>query len=256
MNWEDPRYDKHAFAGRRTRAVSKESRLSFQDFSRMSVHHREEIQERRLPTPIWAIRDEMLRELLVVHLEERFYVRKSEGLTLAERLTRAKLTAEAYAPRKRELLQDWLNDYHTIATCGRADLTDEEAISIFISLRVVNGQLPLNADIAREYLASKKLHDLEIQIQNIDTDIVLTERGHAEIINAVVYMYYRLGHNSVEVAEQLRLKSPHVRQVLARMHSTWTQSVAYKFKVVEPQEDTRAPEPLEAIFGDPECSSQ
>lgn len=241
MSWAAPRFDKHAFAGRRSKAVSSSTGISFQDFGRMHVHRREKVQERRLPTPKWAIRDEWLRELLVTYLEERFYIHTVSGVTISDRLAYARATAEAYAPRKRQLLQEWLSDYNIISTNGRKDLSDDEAIAIFTSLKQIGGQLPLDADIAREYLAEKRLHDLEIQIQNIDTDIVLTERGHAEIIAAIVYLYYRLGWDSVTVAEQLGLKSPHVRQVLARLHATWTASLSHRFRQYEVGQDLQNP---------------
>lgn len=242
MTWVQPRFDRHAFAGRRSKAIKATRRrdgswdtpgISFGDFSTMHVARREKVQERRLPTPKWAVRDEWLRELLVTYLEERFYVRNTNGMTLPERLKLAREAAIAYEPRKRELLEAWLQDYYTISKHGRRDLSDEEVIQIFCSLRQIGGQLPLNADVAREYLAEKKLHDLEIQIQNIDTDIVLTERGHAEVIISIVYLYYRLGWDSVTVAEQLGLKSPHVRQVLARLHATWTASLSHRYKSSE-----------------------
>jgi hypothetical protein len=196
----------------------------------MHVARREKVQERRLPTPKWAIRDEWLRELLVTYLEERFYIHDTNCFDLSERLKIARAAAVAYEPRKRELLSAWLQDYHTISTKGRADLNDEDAIQTFASLKEIGGQLPMDADVARSYLSAKKLHDLEIQIQNIDTDIVLTERGHAEVIVAIVYLYYRLGWDSVTVAEQLGLKSPHVRQVLARLHATWTHTLSHRYK--------------------------
>jgi hypothetical protein len=235
MSWTKPKFDKHAFAGRRTKAVSAtktktgwdSTGISFADFGSMHVHRREKVQERRLPTPNWAIRDDLLRRLIVVYLEERFYVKPNEVLTLVERLKIAKAAAEHYCPMKRQLLEEWLEDYHSLCVHGRKDLTDDEAIALFVSLRSVKGQLPLDADVARTYLARKKIHDLEIQIQNIDTDIVLTERGHAEVIAAIVYLYYRLGWDSVAVAEQLQLKSPHVRQVLARLHHTWSHSLSH-----------------------------
>jgi hypothetical protein len=229
MSWQEPRFDKHAFAIRRTKAVSQTTGISFQDFSRMHVHRREKVQERRLPTPKWAVRDDYLRELIVTYLEERFYVKPNTVLFLTERLKIARAAAEHYAPYKRQLLEDWLEDYHSLCVNGRKDLTDQEAITAYVNLRAIGGQLPLDADVAREYLAGKKIHDLEIQIQNIDTDIVLTERGHAEVIAAIVYLYYRLGWDSVTVAEQLQLKSPHVRQVLARLHSTWTASLSHLY---------------------------
>lgn len=257
MTWSQPKFDKHAFADRRAKAVkatrTKEgwdtTGISFADFGSMHVHHREKVQERRLPTPKWAVHDELLRELLCTYLEERFYVRNTDALTHVERLKSARAAAEAYCPYKRILLKNWLADYHTISIHGRRDLTDEQAIDVFTQLKEVGGQLPLDADVARDYLSRKKLHDLEIQIQNIDTDIVLTERGHAEVIAAIVYLYYRLGWDSVTCAEQLKLKSPHVRQVLARLHSTWDSTLSQRYGNAGVEKDQRGTPPDSLVQG-------
>jgi len=37
------------------------------------------------------------------------------------------------------------------------------------------------------------------------------------VVAAVVYLYFRMGYDSVEVAEQLRLKSPHVHQTIWKL---------------------------------------
>lgn len=190
----------------------------------MHIQRRQKSLERRLPTPKWAVNDEWLRELLVVYLEERFYVRPSPKQTLLERLAFARKAADKYAPRKRELLKTWVELYHKLTTVG-LEMSDDECVRIFAEIN--DGQLPISAEVARMYLNGKKLTDLEIQIQNIDTDIVLTERGHATVIAAIVYQYYRLGWDSVQVATNLGLKSPHVRQVTARLHATWSASLSH-----------------------------
>lgn len=260
--WVEPHFDKWAFDGRRARAIAVDfgphgtvrssTGIAFGDFTQMHVQRHERVQDRRLPTPKWAVRDEYLRELVVTYLEERFYVRQMEAEPLLERLRVARNAAELYAPRKRELLDDWLEDYHTLATHGQLNLPDDEVIDTFTSLKHIGGQLPINAEIARAYLTRKKLRDLEIQIQNIDTDLVLTDRGHAEMIVAIVYLYYRLGWDSVTVAEQLQLKPPHVRQVLARLHSTWTKSLSQKFSgVAGDGKDARSnPQGLDSSTGE------
>lgn len=236
MTWTPPSFDQHAFAGRRVKAVSATRRhdgswdttgISFNDYGNMHTQRRVRVQERRLPTPIWAVRDAWLRILLVTYLEERFYCRPAIGLDLTVRLDLARRSALYYAPRKRELLDQWLDDYHIISRTRLCELSDEQILADFLSLREVRGQLPIDVSVARAYMTGKKLSDLEIQIQNIDTDLVLTDKGHAEIIVAIVYLYYRLGWDSVTVAEELGLKSPHVRQVLKRLHSTWRGSLSH-----------------------------
>lgn len=242
------------YSGRGTRAVSAESRISFQDYGRMHIQRRVRAQERRLPTPKWAVTDELLRILLVTYLEERFYCHPPAGADLSLRLAIARQAAINYAPRKRELLDSWLDDYYRISHTNFGEIDDEQVIELFISLKEVNGQLPINAEIARNYLTKKKLKNLEVQIQNLDTDLVLTSKGHAEMIAAIVYLYYRLGWDSVTVAEELGLKSPHVRQVLARLHGTWRQSLSH----LDEEPDASAPDtdctpsatPLDALFGE------
>jgi hypothetical protein len=72
----------------------------------------------------------------------------------------------------------------------------------------------------------EKMHDLQarykpgrgIQIQNRDTQIVIARKsGIMAMTGAVVYLYYRTGCSSKEVAEQLGLKAPHVRALLWRL---------------------------------------
>ena len=45
--------------------------------------------------------------------------------------------------------------------------------------------------------------------------------GGAGFIVSIVYLYYRVGMDSVGVAAELGLKPPHVRMVLWRLHDTW-----------------------------------
>ncbi len=200
--------------------VSVETGLTFPDFSRMHVYRRQDQRVRKTETPIWSIRDDLLRKLLVAYLENRFFITPPTTLTLLERLHNARGAALHYAPYKKELLKQWVQEHKRISAVG-LDGSDEEVTALYQSCPEHNGQLPMDADYARAYLRVKSLLGLEKQIQILDTDLVLTQRGHAEVIVAVVYLFYRMGWDSVEVAEHLSLKSPHVRQVLARLHHTW-----------------------------------
>lgn len=53
-----------------------------------------------------------------------------------------------------------------------------------------------------------------IQIQNIDTQILILERGVVALTTAAIYRYYRQGHNSVQIGEEFGFKSPMVRKWL------------------------------------------
>jgi hypothetical protein len=194
--WVEPHYDPYAFAGRRPKAVTAASRISFADYQHMHIQRRVRTQERRLPTPRWAVSNELLQLVLVTYLEERFYCKPVHGATLQQRLATVRRASMYYAPRKKELLNAWLDKYQMLA--AKKELND----------------------------GGKKLRNLEIQIQNLDTDLVLTEKGHAEVIVSMIYLYYRLGWDSVTVAEQLGLKSPHVRRILRKLHRTaeWIES--------------------------------
>src|SRR5438874_2146156 len=74
-------FDRHQFAGRRTRAVSAtktregwdSTGISFGDLGSMSVKHRNVQWERRLPTPQWAVNDEQLRAVVLRFAEDRLY---------------------------------------------------------------------------------------------------------------------------------------------------------------------------------------
>jgi DNA-directed RNA polymerase specialized sigma24 family protein len=64
------------------------------------------------------------------------------------------------------------------------------------------------------------LRSLEREIMNVDTDVFLATRL-PEIAAAIIYLYYRLSWNSVSIAEELGLKSPHIRQILYRLNKAY-----------------------------------
>ena len=51
-----------------------------------------------------------------------------------------------------------------------------------------------------------------VQLQNHDTRLLMTQRGHAELVASLVYLYYRVGFTSNDCADALSLKPPHCRQ--------------------------------------------
>src|SRR2546426_1186872 len=54
----------------------------------------------------------------------------------------------------------------------------------------------------------------------------LTARTKSYYGAALVYLYWRLGFTSVDCADVLRLKPPHVRQLLLRLSLTWERYLA------------------------------
>ena len=187
--WQPPRFDKHQFAGRRTRAVSarytpegwETPGIAFADYQSMHVARRGAQQERRLDTPSWATNDKELREVVLRFCERRFYLRHRHNRNEVSPLTNEQRLA---AVREKEL--KWAE------TC----------------------KSNLHSLIARQK-AGEDVHDMEIQ--NIDSQILMARRGNAAIATAIVYLYYRLGWDSPEVAQELGIKPPLVRQVLARL---------------------------------------
>lgn len=166
--------------------------LAYSDLQAMNVKRvGDKKPMRRLETPEWSRSDELVREVIVAYLEGRsFQTGKGKG-SLLERLEQCRRTAKKHVPAKKKELEDRIERYRELVHTPNTDA-----------------------------LTAKKLRNLEVQIQNLDADIFLCERG-PEIVNAVAYLYYRLGWDSVSVAEELRLKPPHVRQILHRMNRTW-----------------------------------
>jgi hypothetical protein len=188
---QPPTFDKCAFAGRRTKAVSAETKLSFADFKHMHVqrHVTDRTLSRRLPTPDWARSDEQLKEVVMQFCEDRFYIRTypdSKPLTYEQRMTRLDAEAKRRLPGKKANLKFLLEVYSEAKNSGAPESV---------------------------------LESIAIQVQNKDTECVVDERGVLAIALSVFYNYYRLGQDSVTVAEGLGLRSPHIRIWLLRANS-------------------------------------
>jgi len=179
-----PFFDRHAFAGRRAKAVSAETKLSFGDFNSMHVQRREKQQIRRLETPAWAMTDSSLRRVVLISLERRFYIQDSGGYTDAERLQRINEESRQRIPRLQAILDNHLIRYHTLARNGAH---------------------------------SECLRRLKIEINNRDTEIVMLKKGISALVTAAMFYYFRLGWNSKQIAEELGVKAPMVRIWTYRM---------------------------------------
>ncbi len=161
---------------------------------------------RRSPTPAWVLRDEQVREVLVAYLEGRFYIREQQG-TLQDRIARCRVKAESQLPRKREKLQELIESFRELS---RLPGTKPSALQL-----------------------------LERQIMNIDTDIYLTTKL-PEIAAAVAYLFWRLNWNSVSIAEELQLKSPHIRQLLYRLNPTYEKMERLELREIGPSSGRRS----------------
>jgi hypothetical protein len=183
--WTLPAFDEYAFEGNRPKAVSPATRLSFQDFDGMHIQKRRKQQVRRLPTPDWAKNDVSMRALVLEALEARLYLRDSRGTDL-ERMARVDQEARNRLPAKRAQLEGMLRRYNEAGAAGAS---------------------------------AERLRKIAIEVQNVDSEIMMIERGLTALMLAVVYYYYRLGWNSVSVAEELGVKPPMVRIWLYRLNS-------------------------------------
>jgi DNA-binding NarL/FixJ family response regulator len=189
--WTEPKFDKHAFGGRKTKAVSATKTpegwdspgISFGDLSTMHIQKREKVKERRLPRPAWAGDNEIIQSVVLNAAERRLYL-PHDG---PNDQRRARITAEAERrlPSMRAKLDRALLRHHEAAQSGASP---------------------------------ERLQRLAIQVGGADTEIIMLERGLVGMLVAVLYMYYNLGYNSVQVAEELGIKSPAVRMILYTLH--------------------------------------
>lgn|GEM_PF-2726948 len=205
MQWQPPKFDNHQFAGRKRSVYARytpqgweTSGLGFSDFSwyhhgsgagNMHTVRRKQRQERRLDTPSWAVNDGELCEVILKFCERRVLMSR--------------------------------NPAHVAAAA--AGLTQTERID-----RIRQIELKRATDCERNLMGLRerwksepeaRKPQLEIQIGNMDTQLRFLRLGNLAIAAGVVYLYYRLGYTSVEVAQELKIKPPHVRQILARLHN-------------------------------------
>ncbi|MGH9737329.1 MAG: hypothetical protein ACRD4X_01925 [Candidatus Acidiferrales bacterium] len=184
-----PYFPEYAFH-RKTRAVSQETRIAWADYGRMHIGGKSQRNGKRDASPAWAFDDTVLRELITLFCERRVFLRwgasyaAPPGTSHVERLRFAQAKEMERLAIKRQWLDRMIDEHH------RATHNGESA---------------------------KRIADLEREIQNLDSDLVLTQRGIPTVVVGIVYYYFRLGMNSVEVAEQLQLRPPHVRIIVYRL---------------------------------------
>lgn len=200
--YSQPAFDKRQFQDRKPQPVSvrfaagseaESTGIDFSDYRRMGTIQHKLSGERRLPTPRWAVNDELLRLLLVCFLEERMlhtdsnhlwsYWKKVAEQPLESRLKIAQENLLKQRPRQSGTLDGLCQEF-------------------------------VQADSSRR-------QQLQLQIQNLDTFLRYTEKDAGlAIIASVVSLYYRYSADSVGVGIELNLKPPHVRQILSRLFET------------------------------------
>jgi len=196
-----PRFDRTQFDSQ-SRSL-KGRGVDYADLQHLSVLRVADLRNgRRLEAPAWAMRDELLRGVVVRCLENRFMLRNRQG-TLRERLDRCRAAAKRHAAAKRKHLDAHVQQLRALSHQQLASLSKRNYEQLFLeTLRTGNG-------------AAARLNALENHIRNADGDLFVTERA-PELLAAIFYNYYRLGHNSPTVAEQLSLTPCQVRQILFR----------------------------------------
>ncbi len=157
--------------------------LAWEDYSRMQMQHRKQSAGHRLPTPVWALNQKLLRSVLVRYLEKRAGMKKPQPGTEYERMQRALAAIEKRRPMSECVLKRMCSAYLQLKKSG--------------------------CDAAR-------LNKLSQEIENHDTVLRLNTNVAGTVLR-IVHLYYSVGMDSVAVALELGFKPPHVRQVLWRL---------------------------------------
>jgi len=153
---------------------------------------------RRFEVPDWAVDNEKTATVIVSYLEARMQSfgrpNKAKNRTLKERLILAEAALRTRVPNiLREL-----------------DMLCKE----FVELK--SSATP-DAD---------RMKQLSRLIRNADSQLRFCERP-AAVVASVVFRYFRLGENSVAVAQALDLQPPAVRQIVRRL---WRTAVSIGFE--------------------------
>lgn len=162
--------------------------VDFSDYTRMSTYTKKLAPNRRLATPPWALNDEMLRGIIVRFVEARANIKDRKQNVAADDLKSRLAAAQARMAERRPLM------IRTLDGLCRAYVT------------VKNSESP----------EAECLRKLEVEIENYDTQLRINDDIAAKLAG-VVHLYYRMGLDSVAVAQELNLKPPHVRMMCHKM---------------------------------------
>jgi hypothetical protein len=181
---QDLHFDRCLYDHKHVRAVSAETGISYNDYSRMHLQHRSQAVKRRKGVPEWAMDDVQTRQVILTFLERRYFLKPAGGVSDADRLARIAEHANFYADHRQRVLGERLDEFKASQDQG---------------------------------LLPKRLRELAIEAQIADSRAMF-DRRPAELLTSIVYLSYRLGMNSRQVAEQLHILPPAVRILLWRLN--------------------------------------
>jgi hypothetical protein len=75
-------------------------------------------------------------------------------------------------------------------------------------------------ELKRQGGDTERLRELENTIRSLDGEIIMARRGAAPIV-ALIYFHFRLGYNSVQTANELRMTAQSVRKIAFRLTKLW-----------------------------------
>jgi hypothetical protein len=158
--------------------------LDFSDYSKMSVHIHKLDSARQFERPEWAVKPELLGQVVAKFLEHRAGYRTARKGSIKERIQFAERLLKDQVPKLQAML----------------------------------------ALHCKRYMRAKRngggTQSLAILIENIDTRIRIANKG-AALITGIVSYYYLQGWDSVQTSAVLGIKPPHCRQILYRLGRIW-----------------------------------
>jgi hypothetical protein len=202
-----PSFDSHQFENRGR--FLRNSGLDYNQLhNRMHIYRVADLRKgRKVETPAWILSDTEFRETLVCYLESRFQIHKPTG-SLKERLERCRAVGKERAQNAKLILGTRVAEFRATAPALTeerfSELPEHAYFSLFLG--ALRGRSPAD-----------RLQRLKLQISCIDSEAAMSERA-AELAGAAAYLYHRCGWNSCSIAEELNLRSVHVRQIICRLN--------------------------------------
>jgi hypothetical protein len=162
--------------------------LEYVDFAFHGMHVQHKPQaSKHYRAPIWAMDDGELKLLVARFLENRAGIEPIDA-SIPDRITRAEEELKSRRPQMFERLDRLSHRY--------------------VELKRAGGN-------------QKLIRKLEIQIQVVDTQLVILDKSPAAMVTAIVYLYWRAHADSVGVGLQLGLTPWMVRTTLTRLKHLW-----------------------------------